>query len=90
MTVSTLLLRGGLPKVAAVAVAAAPKRQKLSWLAAAQQQQPATPASSVERQFQDELEMDPKNAGMVIFLKDCLSSERKKQKEEEQKRMEVK
>ena len=31
--------------------------------------------------------MDPKNAGMVIFLKDYLTSERKKQKEEEQKRL---
>ena len=29
----------------------------------------------------------PKNAGMVIFLKDYLTSERKKQKEEEQKRL---
>ena len=31
--------------------------------------------------------MDPKNAGMVIFLKDYLASERKKQKKEEQKRL---
>ena len=31
--------------------------------------------------------MDPKNAGMVIFLNDYLASERKKQKKEEQKRL---